>query len=152
MHHLRPATVDDLECILHHRRSMFADMNEGSEADRDAMIAVARPFIAAGLVDGSYRGWLIEIAGDVVAGGGVAIVPYQPTPLDPVCHRAFVLNVYTEPAFRRQGLARMLMETIVAWCRQEGFRSLSLHASDDGRPLYDSLGFQPTNDMRLVLK
>jgi GNAT superfamily N-acetyltransferase len=130
---------------------MFADMNEGTEAERDAMVASARPFVVAGLVDGSYRGWLIEIDGRVVAGGGVAIIPYQPSPLDTVCRRACVLNVYTERDFRRQGLARLLMQTIVDWCRQQGFRSVSLHASDDGRPLYEALNFLPTNEMRLVL-
>jgi len=29
--------------------------------------------------------------------------------------------------------------------------AVSLHASDDGRKLYEELGFQPTNEMRLEL-
>ena len=130
---------------------MFADMAEGSESERDAMVTSARPFVAAGLADGSYRGWLIETDGRIVAGGGVAIVPYQPTPADPVCRRAFVLNLYTEPAYRGRGFARLVMKTIVDWCRQQGFRSVSLHASDDGRPMYEALDFRPTNEMRLEL-
>jgi hypothetical protein len=38
------------------------------------------------------------------------------------------------------------------WLKEQGFGSVVLHASDEGRPLYESLGFQPTNEMRLSLK
>ena len=59
--------------------------------------------------------------------------------------------MFTDAAHRRRGLARRLMETMLEWCRAEGMRFLYLHASDDGRPLYESLGFTPTNEMRLAL-
>ena len=131
---------------------MFADMGDGDEVERNAMAGSARPFIEADLRNGSYRGWLIEVDGQVVAGGGVAIVGFQPTPFDPSPRRAWVLNMYTEPAFRRQGLAKQVLETIIAWCREQGLRSVLLHASDAGRPLYEAVGFEPTNEMRLVLR
>ena len=63
-----------------------------------------------------------------------------------------VVNVYTERNHRRQGIARKLMELIIAWCQEEGFNSILLHASDEGKSLYDSLGFKPTNEMRLMLR
>jgi GNAT superfamily N-acetyltransferase len=152
LYRTRPATASDLEIILRHRRSMFADMEEGSEQQLDAMVAAARPFVAQRLADGSYRGWLVEADDRVVAGGGVALVPYQPHPFDLVTRRAYVLNVYTEPEYRRRGLARLVMETVVAWCRSQGFVSVALHASRDGRQLYEALGFEPGNEMRLPLR
>jgi GNAT superfamily N-acetyltransferase len=57
--------------------------------------------------------------------------------------------MYTAPAHRRQGIARRVVETIVEWCRAEGFTAIALHASKAGRPLYESFGFQPTSEMRL---
>ncbi|HLA77078.1 MAG TPA: GNAT family N-acetyltransferase [Vicinamibacteria bacterium] len=148
---LRQATVADLEVILHQKRSMFADIGTGDESMRDAMTAVARPLIEAGLKDGSYRGWLIEVYGRVVAGGGLAIVGFQPNPLDLMPRRAFIVNMYTEPAFRRQGLARLVLERAIACCREEGFGSVFLHAAEAGRALYESLGFRLANEMRLLL-
>ncbi len=130
---------------------MFTDMGTGSETDRQAMARSSRQVLEAALQDGSYRGWLVEVAGQVVAGGGVQLVPFPPSPTNPASHRAFVINIYTEPEFRRRGLARQIMEAILAWCRAQGFASVSLHASDDGRALYESLGFKPTNEMRLML-
>ena len=41
------------------------------------------------------------------------------------------------------------METMIAWCRADGFEGVLLDASDDGRHLYESLGFLPTTTMRL---
>ena len=43
------------------------------------------------------------------------------------------------------------MEHLLAWCRGEGIEVVELHASDEGRPLYESLGFIQTNEMRLTL-
>jgi GNAT superfamily N-acetyltransferase len=47
--------------------------------------------------------------------------------------------MYTEPEHRRQGLARRLMDAMIAWCGREGYGTLYLHASDEGRALYASL-------------
>jgi hypothetical protein len=43
------------------------------------------------------------------------------------------------------------MQAMVDWCRCEGYGTVSLHASAAGRPLYESMGFQPTNEMSLKL-
>jgi GNAT superfamily N-acetyltransferase len=71
---------------------------------------------------------------------------------DHYARRALIINVYTEPQFRRQGLARRLMLLMIQWLKGQGFSSVSLHASAEGRGLYETLGFQPTNEMRLPLK
>jgi hypothetical protein len=44
------------------------------------------------------------------------------------------------------------MVAMLDWLRQQGYDTVSLHASDYGRPLYEALGFKATNEMRLQLK
>jgi GNAT superfamily N-acetyltransferase len=101
---------------------------------------------------GEYRGWLAVAAdGRVAAGAGITIVPWPGGPRDTAPRRGWIQNVYTEPEFRRRGLARLLVESVVNWCRTEGFHTVSLHASRDGRSLYESMGFRDTNEMRLIL-
>jgi GNAT superfamily N-acetyltransferase len=149
----RTATPDDCAVILHHRRSMFEDMKEGSAQDLDQMLEATRPWLERALADGSYRGWLAAIAGGrVAAGGGVLISSWPAGPRDPRTRRAVILNVYCEPELRRQGLARQLMLLMIQWLKDQGFSSVALHASDAGRHLYGRLGFRPTNEMRLELK
>jgi len=40
------------------------------------------------------------------------------------------------------------MKEIIAWASKTGIDSLVLHASDEGRPLYETLGFIATTEMR----
>ena len=62
-----------------------------------------------------------------------------------------ILNVFTEPEHRGQGLARRLVEEALAHCRSHDIPTALLHASDAGRPLYETLGFTQTTEMRLRL-
>lgn len=149
---IRPATPADAEIITHHRRAMFADMQRGTPAELDAMCASFLPQVRRMLAEGSYRGWLACTAeGRIVAGGGLIVYEWPTRPGDPNTHRAYILNVYTEPEYRRRGLARRIMNAILGWCREQGFKTVSLHASSAGRPLYESMGFGPTNEMRIKL-
>ena len=150
---IRLADRDELETILHHRRSMFRDMREGTNEELDRMVEVARPRLARALADGSYRHWLaIDASGRVAGGGGVLLSPWPANPHDPCTERAVILNVYTEQEFRRRGIARQVMGIILEWIKAYGLRSVNLHASEEGRQLYERLGFVPTNEMRLWLE
>jgi GNAT superfamily N-acetyltransferase len=149
---VREARSSDLPMILHHRRQMFRDMGYTNPAALDAMQKTTEPLLARGLAEGFYRGWLVEDEGCVVAGGGVFIADWPSHPRGVQTKRVEIVNVYTEPEHRRRGLARLMMEAILTWCRAKGFGTVVLHASDHGRALYESLGFNPTNEMRLALK
>ncbi len=147
---IREAGAADLETILHHRRSMFRDMGEGTAEELDRMVEVARTWLARAVADGSYRHWLaVDASGRVAGGGGVLLSPWPANPHDPCTERAVILNVYTEAEFRRRGIARLVMETILDWIKAYGLRAVNLHASDEGRALYEKLGFEATNEMRL---
>lgn len=150
---IRPAGFGDLPHILHHRRAMFAEMGGADEDKLDRMQEASERYLREALPIGAYRAWMAETpGGQVVSGGGIAIVPWPGSPDFPAARRGWILGIYTEPEFRRRGIARRIMETIVEWCRTEGFAHVSLHASADGRLLYEKMGFRPTNEMRLYLK
>ena len=85
---IREATPSESAIILHHRRSMFRDMGEGTVEELDRMVEVASPWLARALADGSYRHWLaLDGSGRVVGGGGVLLGPWPANPKDP-CTRA----------------------------------------------------------------
>jgi len=147
---IREAEPADVEMILHHRRSMFRDMGEGTPEELDRMVEVARPWFARALANGSYRHWLaMDASGVVAGGGGVLLCPWPANPHDPCTERAVILNVYTEAEFRRRGIARQVMQVILEWIKSYGLRGVNLHSSKEGRALYEKLGFAATNEMRL---
>ncbi|MGH3056471.1 MAG: GNAT family N-acetyltransferase [Gaiellaceae bacterium] len=147
---VRHALPADAEVITHHRIAMFRDMGVLDEREVPALEAATRAYLSAALPSGVYVGWMVEADGAVIAGGGAVIRQLLPRPGHADGgEEAYVLNVYTEPAHRRRGLARALMETILDWCRERRVNRVSLHASDKGRPLYESMAFLTTNEMRL---
>ncbi len=149
---IRQAGVDDLPEILRQRRGMFFDAGYTDSTALDAMQKTSEPYIRERLLSGTFMAWIAERINSEPLGCGAVLLTSTPShPLDPQCRRAVILNVYTYPQYRRQGIARRLMKTMIAWCQTQGFASVSLHASRDGRALYESLGFQPTSEMRLSL-
>jgi GNAT superfamily N-acetyltransferase len=150
---IRRAGVDDAAVIARHRVAMFRDMGQvPTEVMAKELRELSTPALTATLRDGSYVGWLaVDPNGDIVAGAGVHIKPQLPRPsadriaVTPV---PLVVNVYTEPAWRRRGLARALMITLMQWAKDQGFDRVNLHASKDGHALYVALGFVATNEMR----
>ena len=53
-----------------------------------------------------------------------------------------VLNVYTRPESRRRGYARQLMETLLSDAQEMDLSVVELKATEDGYPLYLSVGFE----------
>ncbi len=149
---IREATPADLEIVLAQRRKMFLAIGRSDDERLAETMQNSRAFFSDRFRTGKYHAWLVENkTGEVVAGAGVITFDYPSSPRDPSPQRPMVVNVYTERIHRRKGIAKQLMEIIIGWCRTKGFRSIMLHASDDGRPLYEALGFKPTNEMRLML-
>ena len=149
---IRQAILDDIPVLLRHRQGMYEDMGYNDAEAMSKMIETCKPYLTAALANGTLHAWLACAGGKVVAGGFVLVSPWPSHPYDGQCRRATILNMFTDPEFRRQGIARRLMQTMIDWCRKEGFMRVDLHASDKGRPLYETLGFEPTNEMRLDLR
>ena len=137
----RPATLADIETLVAQRIAMFVDM--GTSLDAGALADRYRDWLLEALPTGSYRAWVVEApSGEIVAGGGVSVVPWPPGPRNLTGRLAFVYNVYTDPAHRRRGLARLVMDDIHAWCRVNGVTNAALNASPSGQPLYETLGYR----------
>ncbi len=154
---LRLATIDDIPTLVSHRRKMFEDMAdlEGEPYDPpglDAMDAAYGVLLRYEIPAGSTRVWVIEVAGQIAASGALKLMDWLPRPDGLRRGLMYVHSVYTEPAYRRTGLARRILDAMIDYCRDNGWPRISLHASETGRGLYEDLGFRPTNEMRLVLE
>jgi len=150
--HIREADLNDLQHLVHHRRAMFEEMGYREPAVLRQVEQSSQEYFAQALRLGTYKAWLADASDTrILAGGGIVIADWPGFPGESLAKRAWILNMYTEPAARRRGIAKQLLQTMLDWSRANGFRTVSLHASPAGRHLYESLGFQPTNEMRLPL-
>jgi GNAT superfamily N-acetyltransferase len=152
---IRQATVSDAAIIARHRVGMFRDMGQvPTDALATKLLETSTAALGVLLRERSYIGWLAIAESDRILAGAGANVQSQ---LPRISHSGIavttapvplVVNVYTEPDFRGMGIARALMNTLLKWATEHGHDRVVLHASDAGRPLYQSLGFVPTNEMR----
>jgi GNAT superfamily N-acetyltransferase len=149
---IRLGTIDDAGAIAAHRRAMFYEMGSRDDAALDAMTAAFLPWLRPKMTGQEYLAWVaVGPDGSIVAGLGLWLMDWPPHMIGPGARRGNILNVYTDHQYRRQGIARRLMDIALDWCRANGIRAVILHASDDGLKLYQQLGFQSTNEMRLLL-
>ncbi len=158
---IRFATPADLDIIADHRARMFFDMGELSAELFDTFRAQSRETLRGLLERDQYIGWLAsphDEQAKIVAGAGVALRNVAPHPQPDGAgkfkivsgRQAIIQNVFTEPEWRRRGLAALLLKTIIDWTRDQRIESVVLHASDKGRAVYERLGFVATTEMRLI--
>ncbi len=153
---IRRATVADAGIIASHRAGMFRDMGQVPPVLYEDFRARAETWLINGFRNGEYVGWLATAVGEVIGGAGVQFRRVSPHPIKNANgevaiaegRHAIVINVFTEPKWRRRGVGQALMGEIIAWAQTERLDRLILHASAEGRKLYERLGFVMTNEMR----
>jgi GNAT superfamily N-acetyltransferase len=143
----RLATVDDIDALADLRWRMETERHPELRVDRDAYFAAVRVSIRGEIERGAYICFLAESGGEVVACAILIWWPMLPTLTDFHRARGYVSSVYTRPEYRRQGIARALMENLMARAREMGMSRLMLWASEMGRPLYLDLGFVPSRGL-----
>ena len=139
---IRQADMADIPALVSLRMGLFCEVGELAEplADLDLWQATSAYF-SAGQADGSARSWVAEVEGEVVASGTLALFVRPPYPGNLSGLEAYLLNMYTLPAYRKQGMASALLDAMVAHASAEHLGKVWLHASDQGRPLYERMGF-----------
>ncbi len=149
---IRRATLEDRNAIVSQRRGMLEELRNGDITLLDTTVTAFEQWMIPRMKSGEYLGWLaVSPEGQVVAGIGLWLQEWPPSLRSKSVLRGYILNVYTDPDHRKQGLARRLTQTALDYCRSRGIELVALHASPFGRPLYESLGFEPTTEMRIYM-
>ncbi len=155
---IRRATEADAPTLAAQRVLMFRDMGNLDPSLEDVLLEAGTDQMAEAIASGEYVAWVLCPVGEparIIGGGGVQLRHLFPRPEADgkrilIGREGIVLNVYVEQAFRRRGLARRIMKEILAWVPTSDIVRLVLHASDEGRQLYEDLGFVPTTEMRFA--
>jgi GNAT superfamily N-acetyltransferase len=146
---IRSVAPGDLDTICEHRERMFAASGRDRQ-DLKPMTDAFRDWLRPRLADKSYFGWMIEYDGRIVAGVGMMMIDWPPHPSHLTQNRrGYVLNMFVEPDHRRRGLGRHLMAMVRAEAEAMEIGYVTLHATRQGRSLYERLGWTPTAEMGL---
>lgn len=89
---------------------------------------------------------MLDEADRAIACATLCYTELLPTFDHPTGRRAHLMNVYTAPSRRRQGISRRLVERLMQEAEARGVTEISLDATAAGRPLYRTLGFQDNKE------
>ena len=150
---VRKVIPRDVEVLVRHRRGMWIDLGIREKAVLDEADRVYRKWAKLAFKNRSLEAWVAETTDGLEVGSGcIWLRAAQPRPNLKKQVQPYLLSMYTEPPFRRKGVASLLVKEAIKWCKKNGHSRLALHASRQGRSLYRKLGFSRTWEMRLKLQ
>ncbi len=141
------ASTEDLEILVKTRIEVLRAANKLDDSvDMSEVEAESRTYYEKALVDGSHTAILV-FDGDKFAGaGGVSYYSVMPTYHNPSGRKAYIMNMYTKPEYRRRGIAFKTLDLLVSDAKNKGIAAISLEATNMGRPLYEKYGFVKMED------
>ena len=147
----RRATADQIDLLVTTRIEVLRAANRlDDRADLSAVAAQSRDYYLRALRDGTHTGLLAFDGEHFVGAGGVSYFRVMPTCHNVTGWKAYIMNMYVRPEYRRRGIAARMLDLLVADARARGIGLISLEATDAGRPLYEKYGFIPmTHEMEL---
>jgi GNAT superfamily N-acetyltransferase len=148
---VRRAAPDDADLLARHRASVWHEVGDHSLESMKAQVPIWSAWFRDALADGTYVSYIVERDGEAIASGSLLVHVAIPRPGSPSDREGRVQSVYVVPHARRGGVARSLMAEIMAYARAAMLIRLTLHPSDEARPLYAALGFEDLDEMGLRL-
>ena len=140
----RKAEKDQLDALVELRLRVLRAANRLSQDTPMPEIAAAtRSYYDQALQDASCVILLVLNDGQIISTGSVCFYRVMPTCDVPNGQKAYIMSMYTEPEWRRQGLASETLRRLIDEAHQRGIDWITLEATDAGRPLYESMGFIP---------
>jgi len=147
----RIATVDDIDILVKSRIEVLRAANKLDEqTDMSEVEEQSRKYYEKALCDGTHLAVLVTDDENVVGTGGVSYYEVMPTYHNPSGTKAYIMNMYTRPEYRRRGIAYKTLDILVRNAIERRTGQITLEATDMGRPLYVKYGFtQMESEMEL---
>ena len=139
----RKANLNDVEALAKTRSGFLLEVGEFKDASEvHAIEAANSAYFQDALANESFIAWLALDDDKIVATSGLTFSSIPPTPRWPNGKAAHIMNIYTLPAYRKRGIAKELLTRIIEEANTRGCSKIELNATEAGKPLYQSCGFQ----------
>lgn len=134
----RKLTTDDLDTFIRMRIDQLRE--EGAKEDIDIVPAL-QDYYRRHLADGTFVSWLATDGEKIVGTSGMSFVEKPPYFSCPSGRLGLLSSMYTDPEYRRMGIAKELLSRVVKEARAYGCGAVQITASDMGVLLYTDFGF-----------
>ena len=148
----KKATIADIDELVKTRIIVIRAANKlSNDVDMSLVEKESYEYYKRALETGEHIAYLVYDNGAFVGAGGVSFYQVMPTYHNPTGKKAYIMNMYTKPLYSRNGIAIRTMALLVEDAKKRGITSISLEATEMGRPLYEKFGFvQMKNEMEYI--
>ena len=143
----KKATIADIDELVRTRIIVLrAANNLSDDVDMSVVEKESYEYYKRALETGEHIAYLVYDKENFIGAGGVSFYQVMPTYHNPTGRKAYIMNMYTAPEYRRQGIAINTLDLLVKDARKQGVTQIALEATDMGRPLYEKYGFVKMED------
>ncbi len=128
----------DLDIFIEMRINQLRE--EGAKEDIDLRPAL-RDYYMRHMKDGTFVSWIAEDEGKIIGTSGMSFVEKPPYFGCPSGKMGLLSSMFTNPAYRRKGIAKELLHRVVEEAKNYGCGAVQITASDMGVKLYTAYGF-----------
>lgn len=138
----KKATIKDIDELVRTRIIVLRAANRlAGDVDMAEVEQESFAYYKRALENGDHIAYLVYDKGTFIGAGGVSFYQVMPTYNNPSGKKAYIMNMYTAPEYRRHGIALHTLDLLVKDAREQGILQIALEATDMGRPLYEKYGF-----------
>ena len=143
----KKASIDDIDLLTETRVEVLRAANRlSADTDMEEVREQSYNYYKKALLDGTHTAYLVFDGDAFIGAGGVSYYQVMPTVHNPDGFKAYIMNMYTRPEYRRKGIAYKTLDLLVSDCKSRGVKFITLEATEMGRPLYEKYGFVRMND------
>ncbi len=136
-------TTKELDIFIGMRINQLRE--EGAKEDID-LVPALRDYYQRHMADDTFVSWLALDSGKIIGTSGMSIVEKPPYFGCPSGRIGLLSSMFTDKAYRRQGIAKELLSRVVNEARERGCGTVQITASDMGVLLYTNFGFTKNNN------
>ncbi len=145
------ATIEDLRILTETRIEVLRAANKlPDDADMSEVREQSCLYYQKALIDNTHIAYLVFDGNRFAGAGGVSFYQVMPTYHNPSGYKAYIMNMYTAPGYRRKGIAFKTLDLLVKEAKARGISAISLEATEMGRPLYKKYGFIGMKDEMIL--
>ena len=145
----RKANLNDADALAKIRSAFLQEANDvSSEIERLKMETANKTYFETALAHDSFVAWLALDGVKIIATSGLTFSVVPPSFKNPDGKVAYIMNMFTFPEYRKQGIGMELLKRTVNEAASRGYKKITLYATNMGKPLYEKYGFKDvTGDM-----
>ena len=149
---IRQATINALELLMQWRMEVLHEVfGIPSNQPMTELKKENGRYYQKELSEGGHIACFAYMGEKIVGCGGMCLYQEMPSPDNPNGKCAYRMNIYARPQFRRHGIGNTVVRWLIRQAQRRGITKIYLETSEDGRPLYQEIGFTDMSGyMKLV--